>query len=253
MKPKSPTEILYGAHTVGEALIAGRREFHSIWASPGKNTERRKAILSAAIKKNIPVHTAPHPELARIAGTQKHHGVIAKVSAYPLLSLESLIQRLLEKPSGMLVLLDSIHDPHNLGALTRTALCAGAVGMIIPKDRSSGPTPAASHVSAGSLEHMPLAAVTNLSRAMDRLKQNSIWCHGLDIQGDRSLFDIGFPKHTALVIGNEEKGLRRLIREKCDTLIKIEQASTLNSLNASVAGGITMYTFYRQQLKDELL
>ena len=197
----------------------------------------------------VPVRRMPPRRLDTAAGTDSHQGIAAAVSRYPAVSIEELLNRPSTAPSRrLLLLLDQVVDPHNLGALARTALCVGIDGIIITKNRSALPTPAVSKASAGALEHLRLAKVTNLADTISQLKKKGVWVFGLEKNSDISLFACDLRDNLAIVIGGEEKGLRPLVRKKCDYLISIPQSAAINSLNASVAGGVVMYEAYRQRL-----
>jgi 23S rRNA (guanosine2251-2'-O)-methyltransferase len=147
--------------------------------------------------------------------------------------------------------LDNLVDPHNLGAIVRTALCAGLFAVIIPKDRSVPPTPAVSKASAGALEHVCLVSVTNLADTAQKLKQRGVWVVGLDGQARQSVFDADFKGPLALVVGSEEKGIRPRVKKQCDYLVSIPQFGRISSLNASVAAGVVIYEALRQRRADE--
>jgi 23S rRNA (guanosine2251-2'-O)-methyltransferase len=189
--------------------------------------------------------------LTALAGTEAHQGVAAVVGPYPVVPLQRLTSG--EKGPPLLLLLDGIQDPHNLGAIVRTALCAGAAGIVLPRDRSVGPTPAVSRVSAGALEHTALARVTNLARSIDSLKKAGFWIYGLVAAGGDSLFDCDLKGSLALVVGGEGKGLRRLVAERCDRIAAIPQRGPVGSLNASVAAAVALYEAYRQRSLPDLV
>jgi len=171
------------------------------------------------------------------------------VSPYPTLGLFDLMNGKKSADTPLfLLLIDNIVDPHNLGALLRTALCATLTGVIIPKDRSAEPSPTVSKSSAGALEHIRLAAVANMVNVIKELKKNNTWIIGLDKDGDRSIYENDFTGNIALVVGGEESGIRPLVKKNCDFLSFIPQNGPVNSLNASVAGAIAMYEAYRQRL-----
>jgi 23S rRNA (guanosine2251-2'-O)-methyltransferase len=170
------------------------------------------------------------------------------VTPYPTLDLSDLISgKNFTASSNFFLLIDNIVDPHNLGALLRTALCATLSGVIIPKDRSAEPSPTVSKSSAGALEHIRLATVVNMANAIKELKKNNIWIIGLDKDGKRSIYDNDFTGNIALVVGGEESGIRPLVKKNCDYLSYIPQNGPVSSLNASVAGAIAMYEAYRQR------
>jgi 23S rRNA (guanosine2251-2'-O)-methyltransferase len=169
-----------------------------------------------------------------------------------LAGLADIVNRAESDPqSYFLLLLDNIMDPHNLGALVRTALCVGIDGVIIPKDRSVWPSPAVSKASAGALEHIRLAKVTNLVNTIKALKKKGLWILGLDSAAKRSIFISDLKGSIAMVIGGEEKGIRPLVKKQCDVLMSIPQKGHINSLNASVAGAVVMYEAFRQRSGHE--
>jgi 23S rRNA (guanosine2251-2'-O)-methyltransferase len=245
-------EILYGHHPVSEALKAGKRTISDIWLVRGRTSPRLEKIVEKAHANDIPLTRVSSARLSALAGAERHQGVCARVSGFPYVSLEeALNDGILEKADRpvpvCLLLLDSIQDPHNLGALIRTAYCAGVDGVVIPKDRSAAPSPAVSRISAGALEHTRLIRATNLVKAISVLKSKGLWAAGLDRAAGDTLFSMDFKVPLALVVGSEEKGLRPLVKKNCDMLVGIPQMGEVDSLNASVAGGIVMYEVFRQR------
>ena len=248
------SEILFGFHPVYEALRAGRRTFHEIYISKQTNAKRIKRIRSAAGRKNILLKEASTAKLQAIGGTVSHQGIMARVAAYPLADTADILETALSSAgSPFFLLLDQIVDPHNLGAIIRTALCAGIDGVIIPKDRSAYPTPAVSRISAGALEHMRVAQVNNMVRFIKMLKDQNVWLAGLDQNAGQPIYAADLTGAVGLVIGGEEKGIRPLVKKNCDFLISIPQSGPVGSLNASVAGAIAMYESYRQRMLDDNL
>lgn len=247
MKP----EIIYGIHPVGEALAARRRRFFEVYVARRNKLPRTERILAQLIKAKVPVSEVSSVQLERITETDTHQGIGASVSPYPTVPLELLCKPANDKTGTLLLMLDNVVDPRNLGAVIRTGLCAGANGVIIPKNRSAMPTPLVSKASAGALEHMLLARVTNLVDAINRLKRKGIWVAGLEKDAGSSLYECDLVGDLLLVIGGEEKGIRPLVRKNCDFLISIPQREKINSLNASVAAGIVMYEAYRQRIKKD--
>ncbi|MEN8243871.1 MAG: 23S rRNA (guanosine(2251)-2'-O)-methyltransferase RlmB [Thermodesulfobacteriota bacterium] len=246
-------EILYGHHPIAEALKAGRRSIVEIFLARDKSSPRLAAIADKAYVGNIPVSKVPPARLSGLAGSERHQGVCARVSGFPYIGLDEVLKgAAMEKADrsapGCLLLLDSIQDPHNLGALIRTAYCAGVDGVVIPKDRCATPSPAVSRISAGALEHTRLVRTTNLVKAISVLKSRGLWVSGLDRAAGGTLFSTDFNVPLAIVVGSEEKGLRPLVKKNCDMLIGIPQMGEVDSLNASVAGGIVMYEVFRQRL-----
>ena len=241
-------EILYGFHPVYEALRAGRRTFHEIYISNQKHAKRIRPITSTLERKDLPITEVSPSRLQTIAGTVSHQGIAARVTAYPLVDVADLLvaAKSAHRPP-LLLLLDHIVDPHNLGAIIRTAACAGVDAVILPKDRSAHPSPAVSKISAGALEHVRVALVNNLVRVVKTLKDRDWWIMGLDQNAGQSIYDADLTGAIGLVIGGEERGIRALVKQNCDFLISIPQTGKVAALNASVAGAIVMYESYRQR------
>jgi 23S rRNA (guanosine2251-2'-O)-methyltransferase len=239
--------LLYGYHPVREALRAGRRDIQTIYLSYGKNAARRQEIANLAAPTGAKVQWIEARELTGLVGHSRHQDVAAQAAAYPVSSLEEILSA--DVPSGApwVLLLDQIVDPQNFGAIVRTAHCAGIIGVVVPKDRSAPPTPAVSKASAGALEHMRVAYVTNLVSAMETLKQRGFWIGGADRDGRQCVFDADLKGSLALVIGGEEKGMRPLVQKHCDFTVAIPQAGVVGSLNASAAAAVIIYEAFRQR------
>lgn len=251
-------EYLYGIHPVREAIRAGRRRVFAIYVVPDKKADKKAdkkpdkkrgqsdPLIELARSRNIPVKTISPADIRAISQGGNHQSVAAKVGPYPFVELS----RVLGGPDPQdihLLVLDSIADVQNLGALLRTAICAGIGGVIIPRDRAADPSPAACRASAGALEHMRLVRVTNLSQTLKSLKKQGIWVAGADGAGSQSLYQADLSGPLALVIGGEEKGIRPLVKKQCDFLLSIPQKGPLDSLNASAAGAVMMYEAFRQR------
>jgi 23S rRNA (guanosine2251-2'-O)-methyltransferase len=243
-KPFNNTEVLFGIHSVYEALIAEKRKIFEIYAQ-SKNSNRFKKIFNIAKNRNIPIEIYSSNKLNLICKNDTHQGIAAKTSKFVFAGRKEIFQN---KEKGFWLILDGITDPHNLGAIIRTALCAEASGVIIPKDRSAFPTSTVSKISAGALEHIKLLTVPNLVSFIKEIKKENIWIAGLDGSSEKSLFNADFSIPIALVIGSEEKGIRRLVKENCDFLVSIPQSPDFNSLNASVAASIAIYEVKRQRM-----
>ncbi|MBU0986911.1 MAG: 23S rRNA (guanosine(2251)-2'-O)-methyltransferase RlmB [Proteobacteria bacterium] len=242
------TEILYGIHPVLEALRAGRRRIFKIYIARDKITKRLGKVVDVAESKKVPIKKITAAQLELMAGIDQHQGIGARADAYPLKRVADIMPAPESADANFfLLLLDNIKDPHNLGALVRTALCVGINGIVIPKDRSASPTPAVSKASAGALEHVAMARVTNMVNTVKDLKAKGLWIIGLDIASDRSVFSGDLTGAIALVIGGEEKGIRPLVKKHCDFLLSIPQSRRINSLNASAAGAVVMYEAFRQR------
>lgn len=231
-----------------EALKAGRRTIYEIYTAKKKTPPRLEPLMELAGRKHIPVTRVKDATLASLAGGEHHQGVGARVSPYPCADIAEIpLPKPDEAVGPFLLLLDTVVDPHNFGALVRTALCVGVNAVIILKDRSAAPTPAVSKASAGALEHMTVVRVTNMVKTIDLLKSKGIWIAGLNAAAGSSIFTTDLTGPLGIVIGGEEKGIRPLVRQNCDFLLSIPQTGLLDSLNASVAGAVVMYEVFRQR------
>lgn len=242
-------EWIAGKHPVMEALRSGR-EINKIWVAEQAQKSAQSIMLEAK-KAGLIVQIVDKRKLDQMVEGMAHQGVVAQAAAYRYFEVEELLGR--AKESGELpffLLLDEIEDPHNLGSILRTAECTGVHGVIIPKRRSASLTATVTKTSAGAVEYVPVARITNMAQTIDKLKDAGVWVAGADVGAERDLFASGmkFDMPLAIVIGNEAKGIGRLIREKCDFLIKLPMHGQLNSLNASVAAGVLMYEVLRQRL-----
>ena len=242
------SEILYGINPVYEALVAARRHFFKIHIERKNLSGRLRHLIDMAENQNIPIKKTGSSQIDAIVGGGVHQGIAAEVSRYPLVEIQAILPLPgFSGPGPGLLLLDNIQDPHNLGAIIRTASCIGIDGVVIPKDRSVSPTAAVSKASAGALEHIHLARVTNMVRTLKMLKDHGFWIIGLDQNAPQSMYATDLTGPLALVIGGEQKGIRPLVKRNCDVLISIPQCGPISSLNASVAGAIVMYESYRQR------
>jgi 23S rRNA (guanosine2251-2'-O)-methyltransferase len=241
------TEILYGIHSVREAIAAGRRELIELYVDPGHSASgRQRELWETAAARGIAIREAAASQLAAMAGSAAHQGIALRVSGYPFLDLNAVMPGALPAASEPLLALDSIMDPHNLGAVLRSALGAGVAAVLLPKDRSAPPTPLVSKISAGALEHIRLVRVTNLVRSLELLKARGRWVAGLDRQAPDTIFSADLTLPLVLVIGGEGQGLRALVRKTCDLMLSIPQSGPLDSLNASVAAAVALYETRRQ-------
>jgi 23S rRNA (guanosine2251-2'-O)-methyltransferase len=240
-------EKLTGIHAVREALAAGR-PLQAVIIGRGHHGGRLSEIVQLAKSRGIPVRFEDRIQLDRAAGTREHQGVAALVATDAAISLEELLARhRAGSAAGLLVLLDGVEDPQNLGAIVRTALAAGAEGAVIPERRSAGLTEAAARASAGAVAHLPVARVVNLARAMEELKTAGYWLVGLDERADRRHSDVDLTGPVGLVLGGEGKGLHALVKERCDFLVSIPTSGPVLSLNVSVAAGIALFEAVRQR------
>ena len=242
------TEILYGIHAVQEAIRARRRTVFKLHISEKKASNRVQELISLAESQNIPIETHHTDTLRQILMADHHQGIGAEVSCYPLSPFPHILESLhVDGLLPMVLILDQIVDPQNLGALIRTALSVGIQAMFIPKDRSALPTPSVSRASAGALEHVRVSKVTNVVSTIKVLKQKGFWVVGLDKTSEVSIFSADLKCPLALIIGGEEKGMRPLVKKHCDVLVSIPQNDKIDSLNASVAGAVAMYEAFRQR------
>lgn len=244
-------EILWGYHPVYEALRAGRRTIHAVYMVQGKTKPREETLIRFARSAGVNIEGRTIQQLTSLVGHGRHQGICAKVSGYPVSSLNDLLaENAMRERNSFLLVLDQIVDPQNLGAMVRTAQCAGIHGVIISKDRSASPTAAASKASAGALEHMRLACVTNLAESLKQLKASGIWIVGADIGAQGTVFQADLTGHLAIVVGAEEKGIRPLVKKQCDFTVSIPQVGPIGSLNASAAAAVVLYEAYRQRFSS---
>jgi 23S rRNA (guanosine2251-2'-O)-methyltransferase len=231
-----------------EALTAGRRSMYTVMVDRTALSERQNRIVELAEKRGISCQTLTPEQIRAVCGSDQHQGVAADVSPLPTDFMESTVAETGHNDGTcLLVLLDSIVDPNNLGAIVRTAHCVGAHALVIPKDRAVGATPAVSKASAGALEHTRLCQVTNLVTTIQWLKKTGVWVAGLSMQADQTVFQANLKGPLALVVGGEEKGLRPLVRQHCDFLVSIPLRGRVDSLNASAAAAVVLYEAFRQR------
>jgi 23S rRNA (guanosine2251-2'-O)-methyltransferase len=243
-------EILYGRQPVRETLRARRREVFKLLLAQGiKPAGVVHEILALAEQAGIPVQTVNRRELDKLGGEVNHQGLAAEVSGYPYVDLAEPMEASRQSDTPpFLLLLDHVQDPQNLGSLLRTAEAAGVHGAVIPTRRAAGVTPAAVRASAGAAEHVRVAQVTNLVRAMEQLKTEGVWMAGLEaVPGAQLYTEADLSGSLGLVIGSEGQGLARLVRETCDYLIRLPMLGQVESLNAAAAGGIVLYEARRQR------
>jgi 23S rRNA (guanosine2251-2'-O)-methyltransferase len=232
--------VLVGTHPVLEALRAGR-PIEQVLIARGASGARLREIVERCRSASVPVRFEPRQLLDRMADGSPHQGVVAVAAAHHYADLEDLIPG-----ARLLVALDGVQDPHNLGAIIRTAHAAGAGGVIVPQRRSAGLSPAVVKAAAGALEYVPVARVVNLSRALDRLKEADYWIYGLDERGDRNYDRLEYADRAIFVLGGEGHGLHEHVRKRCDFLIRIPTAGAIASLNVSVAAGIALFEWRKQ-------
>ena len=241
------TSYIVGRNAVLEALRSGR-ELDFVTVQKGELHGSINEILSLCKKNNVVVKEAESGKLSELSGGMAHQGVIAQPSAVTYVSVEDILKIAddrEEKP--FIIIADQIEDPHNLGAIIRTAEACGVHGVIIPKRRSVGANATVYKTSAGALSHMAVARVTNLTETIKELKQNGVWIYGAEAKGE-CYCNMKFDSAVALVIGSEGRGISELVLKQCDFIVSLFMKGKVNSLNASVAGGILMYEIARQRL-----
>jgi 23S rRNA (guanosine2251-2'-O)-methyltransferase len=246
---------LFGLMPVLEALRAGVRQVEEISIAEGAHDHRFHELMELAREAKVPVRRVPRSALARTGGPV-HQGVVARVAAARYADTDSLFSLLAAKVGTenppLVTVLDGVEDPRNLGAILRTVDCAGGDGVLIPERRAVGLTDIVAKSSAGAVEHIPIARVTNVSRAIDELKSIGIWTVGASADAKTEYVDWDWTLPAALVLGNEGSGLHRLVREHCDTLVRIPVFGRIDSLNVSVAAGVILYEARRQRQKAKL-
>lgn len=238
----SKHEDLFGIHPVTEALRANVRTFYTLYLTDPENA-RFTEILELAQMRGLSPEVCTLEQMHSMTAGAVHQGVLLRASFFVFRELEAL----LTGNPPLVVVADGIEDPRNLGAIARTALCLGASGLVIPKDRSAGPTPAAVKASAGALEHLPLCEVVNIARFLEEMKKEGFWVAGLDASGV-SLTTARLDGPLVLVVGGEDRGVRPLVQKHCDVMVSIPQGGPVGSLNASVAAALAMYEIRRSHL-----
>ena len=237
--------LIEGRHPVAEALRAGR-VIREVLVDEGVRPEGIEVIERLAEEREVPVRRVPRDTFRRLVTTAAPQGVAAYARPLAYATLDDLLARASGAP-GLILVCDGIEDPHNLGALIRTAEASGCSGVVIPKHRAVGLTETVLKASAGAAEYVPVARVTNLTRALEELKEAGYWVAGAAMTGGRPMWDVDFRGPTALVIGGEGTGLSRLVAETCDYLVSIPMVGRVGSLNASVAGALLLYEAMRQR------
>lgn len=235
-----------GKNAVLETLNS-ERDINKIWIAEGSQKGTMQELIKKAKERNIVIQYVPKKKLAEMVD-ENHQGVVAQVAAYQYAQLDDLFERAEQKKEDpFFLILDEIVDPHNLGSIIRTADASGVHGIIIPKRRSVGLTATVAKASTGAIEHVPVARVTNIRQTMDELKKRGVWIVGTDADAKQDYRDMDGKMPIALVIGNEGKGMGKLVKENCDFLIRLPMKGHVTSLNASVAAAILMYEVYRKR------
>jgi 23S rRNA (guanosine2251-2'-O)-methyltransferase len=237
---------IYGINAVTEALKARGRAFEWVGMARERHDIRLQRLIEDCRRISVPVRFLSRVELDRMAGNAAHQGVVAVTSAKQYSDLDDVVAAKRGRYS-LIIVLDGVEDPHNLGAILRTADAAGADGVIIPERRAAPVTGTVTKASAGASEHLPIAKVTNISRTVEELKGRNIWVVGLDENETRSYESLDYNMDCAIVLGAEGKGVHDLVRRKCDFLVSIPMLGKVPSLNVSVAAGVVLYEIVRQR------
>jgi len=242
--------VAYGIHAVRVLLVRAPQRVRQVWLSTSRETVTRlQELRLLAGKAGVSIAEADDAQLERLAGGERHQGVAAELVPRAD-DPETLLEEALESFAGaapLLLVLDGVTDPHNLGACLRSADAAGVAAVIVPRDRAVGLTPVVRKVAAGAAETVPLVQVVNLARTLRELKERGVWLVGTTDEAPRTLYDVDLRGPTALVLGAEGEGMRRLTREACDELVSIPMAGAVESLNVSVATGVALYEAVRQR------
>lgn len=241
-------DIIEGRNPIIEALRSGR-EIDKILVARGDRNGSIVKIISDAKKKGIVIQEVDRAKLDSMSQTKNHQGVVAYVATAEYVTVDDILDLAKEKGEApFIVIADEITDPHNLGSVLRTANAAGVHGIIIPKRRSAGLNSVVAKTSAGAVEFTPVAKVSNIAATIDKLKKENVWIVGADMDGDRTIYTHDFSGGVAIVVGSEGNGISRIVKEKCDFLVRIPLLGEITSLNASVAGALMMYEVVRNRL-----
>jgi 23S rRNA (guanosine2251-2'-O)-methyltransferase len=236
------SSVICGVHAVHEALAAGRT-IERIHIVKNAHPSRLKQILDLAREHGVPVRKAEHAVLERMSGGVAHQGVVAVVGEASYASLEKVF----EAPTPCVVLLDGVEDPHNLGAVIRTSEASGASGVIVPERHSAPLSAVVAKASAGALAYVPVIRVRNIAATLQELKERGLWIVGVDEEGEKLWTDFDYTGPVALVFGGEHRGVRRLVREHCDVVVRLPMLGKISALNVSVTAGIVLYEVVRQR------
>lgn len=240
--------VIFGINAVTEALKARGRAFEWVGVAKERHDLRLQKLIQECRHNSVAVRFLPRVELDRMAATASHQGVVAVTSSKQYADLDEVIAAKRGEYS-LVVVLDGVEDPHNLGAILRTADAAGANGVVIPERRAAGVTGTVAKASAGASEHLPVAKVTNISRALEELKSKGLWIVGLDERGKQNYDSVDYKMDCAIVLGAEGKGVHDLVAKKYDFLVSIPMLGKVPSLNVSVAAGVVLYELVRQRRK----
>ncbi len=246
-----PDDVLVGRNAVTEALKSGRG-INKLWIASGDREGSVSEIAALAKERGIVVQYVERAKIESLAGGHRHQGVLAYVAPVPYAELDDILKAAEEKGEApFLVLLDELEDPHNLGALLRTADATGVHGILIPKRRSVSLNATVAKTSAGAVEYVPVARIGNIAQTLKKLKEKGLWVAGADMDGEKAYYEADLTGPLVLVVGSEGRGMSRLTKEACDFIVSMPMVGRINSLNASVAGSILMYESMRQRLQKK--
>lgn len=249
-----PEDVLIGRNAVAEALKQTRR-VNRLLIAEGAGSRNGDGsiseIIALAKEKKVKFETAPRETIEAVARGHRHQGVLAYVAPVEYADLDKVISEAAAKENPLLILLDGIEDPHNLGAILRTADAVGADGVLLPRHHSVPLNATVAKTSAGAIEYVPVARIGNIAQTLKELKARGFWVYGADMDGDCDYDQADFTGPVVLIIGSEGQGMARLTRENCDTIVSLPMAGKINSLNASVAGAILMYEVSRQRRRGK--
>jgi 23S rRNA (guanosine2251-2'-O)-methyltransferase len=243
----SKRHLVYGLHAIGAVIDRAPERLLELWALESRDDTRLRDLRARAQAAGITVQSASPDTLARLAGPVAHQGVVGAVRPLKPWDEHELIASLSQVDRPLLLVLDGVTDPHNLGACLRTADAAGVHAVIIPKDRSAAVDGVVRKVAAGGAECVPVASVTNLARVLDALKEHGVWVVGTEGGAEQTLYAADLNRPLALILGAEGGGMRRLTRERCDFVVRIPMAGQVESLNVSVAAGVALFEARRQR------
>ncbi|GAC1406383.1 MAG: 23S rRNA (guanosine(2251)-2'-O)-methyltransferase RlmB [Pyrinomonadaceae bacterium] len=251
----SSTAQIYGVAPVVESLRAGKRPIERITIAEGAHAHRLGELFELARKANVPVRRVARQELDRIAEGANHQGVVAQIAAARYADADELLEKLARRATSethvdektLALVLDGVEDPRNLGAILRTAECAGVQGVFVPERRAVGLTETVAHASAVALEYVSVARVGNITRLLEAMKARGIWTIGTNADAELNYTDWDWTLPCAIILGGEGEGMRRLVRESCDALVKIPLRGRIASLNVSVAAGVLLYEIVRRR------
>ena len=246
-----PDDVLVGRNAVTEALKSGRG-INKLWIASGDREGSVAEIAALAKERGIVVQYVERAKIEALAGGHRHQGVLAYVAPVPYAELEDILKAAEAKGEApFIVLLDELEDPHNLGALLRTADATGVHGILIPKRRSVSLNATVAKTSAGAVEYVPVARIGNIAQTLKKLKEKGFWVAGADMDGEKAYYEADLTGPLVLVVGSEGKGMSRLTKEACEFIVRMPMVGRINSLNASVAGSILMYESMRQRLQKK--